>query len=104
MTRDRTVPSPTPASNMRMAGGAGWMLASSSETRLAISVFSLQVETNRRYFCLLSKNRLGHSALNFPALSALFGLLRLTNAVLGVNRRGTLTLDRRPRLTPFWRR
>src|ERR1700722_18123264 len=57
MTRDRTVPSPTPASNMRMAGGAGWMLASSSETRLAISVFSLQVETNRRYFCLLSKNR-----------------------------------------------
>jgi hypothetical protein len=57
MTRDKTVPSPTPASNMRMAGGAGWMLASSSETRLAISVFSLQVETNRRYFCLLSKNR-----------------------------------------------
>ena len=37
--------------------GAGWMLASSSETRLAISVFSLQVETNRRYFCLLSKKR-----------------------------------------------
>ena len=33
------------------------MLASSSETRLAISVFSPQVETNRRYFCLLSKNR-----------------------------------------------
>lgn len=24
---------------------------------MAISVFSLQVETNRRYFCLLSKNR-----------------------------------------------
>jgi hypothetical protein len=33
------------------------MLASSSETLFATSVFSPQVETNRRYFCLLSKNR-----------------------------------------------
>lgn len=46
-----------PASNMRNAGGAGCRLVSSSETRLAISVFSLQVETNSRYYCRLSKKR-----------------------------------------------
>src|ERR1700745_574506 len=56
-TRDNTVPSPTPASNSRSAGGDGCRLVSSSETRLAISVFSLQVETNSRYFWRLSKKR-----------------------------------------------
>src|SRR5215472_7673693 len=57
MTRASTVPSPTPASNTRTAGGRGWMLASSSETRCATTHFSLQVLTNSRYFCRLSKNR-----------------------------------------------
>ena len=54
---DNTVPSPTPASKIRSAGGDGCKLPSSSEIRLATSVFSLQVETNSRYFCRLSKNR-----------------------------------------------
>ena len=40
MTRSSTVPSPTPASNRRNAGGRGWMLASSSETRCATTHFS----------------------------------------------------------------
>ena len=57
MTRESTVPSPTPASNTRTAGGRGWMLASSRPTRLAISHFSRQVLTNSRYFCRLSKKR-----------------------------------------------
>ncbi len=57
ITRASTVPSPTPASNTRTAGGRGWMLASSMPTRLAISHFSLQVLTNSRYFCRLSKKR-----------------------------------------------
>src|SRR6266576_242882 len=57
ITRDKTVPSPTPASKIRSAGGVGCRLPSSSEILFAISVFSLQVETNRRYFCRLSKNR-----------------------------------------------
>src|SRR5580704_17213413 len=57
ITRDSTVPSPTPASKIRSAGGDGCRLPSSSEIRLATSVFSLQVETNKRYFCRLSKNR-----------------------------------------------
>src|SRR6201997_5781740 len=57
ITRDSTVPSPTPASNSLSAGGDGCRLESSSEMRLAISVFSLQVETNSRYFCRLSKKR-----------------------------------------------
>src|SRR3979409_1506503 len=56
-TRSCTVPSPTPASNMRSAGGRGWTLASSSPTRLATTHFSLQVLTNSRYFCRLSKKR-----------------------------------------------
>src|SRR5512143_2250493 len=57
MTRDSTVPSPTPASNTRTAGGRGCRLASSRPTRLAISHFSEQVFTNSRYFCRLSKKR-----------------------------------------------
>src|SRR5829696_1173361 len=55
--RSITVPSPTPASKTRTAGGRGWMLPSSSVTRLAITHFSLQVWTKRRYFCRLSKKR-----------------------------------------------
>ena len=57
ITRASTVPSPTPASNTRSAGGRGWMLASSSATRSAITRFSLQVWTNSRYFCRFSKKR-----------------------------------------------
>src|SRR5215468_899915 len=57
ITRDSTVPSPTPASNSRSAGGDGCSVDNSSEIRLAISVFSLQVDTNKRYFCRLSKKR-----------------------------------------------
>ena len=57
ITRDSTEPSPTPASNTRTAGGRGWMLCSSSETRLATTHFSEQVLTNSRYFCRLSKKR-----------------------------------------------
>src|ERR1700749_4749141 len=56
-TFDSTVPSPTPASNTRTAGGRGWMLCSSSETRFATTHFSEQVLTNSRYFCRLSKKR-----------------------------------------------
>ncbi len=57
ITRTSTEPSPTPASNTRTAGGRGWICASSSETRCATSHFSLQVLTNSRYFCRLSKKR-----------------------------------------------
>ena len=57
ITRASTVPSPTPASNTRTAGGRGCRLASSRPTRLAISHFSEQVFTNSRYFCRLSKKR-----------------------------------------------
>src|SRR5262249_1654572 len=57
MTRASTVPSPTPASNTRTAGGRGWILVSSNATREAISHFSEQVFTNSRYFCRLSKKR-----------------------------------------------
>src|SRR6185312_17300178 len=57
MTRPSTVPSPTPASNSRSAGGRGWMLAISSDTRFATTHFSEQVLTNSRYFCRLSKKR-----------------------------------------------
>src|SRR5580693_3649160 len=57
ITRTSTEPSPTPASNTRTAGGRGWMCTSSSETRCATSHFSLQVLTNSRYFCRLSKKR-----------------------------------------------
>src|SRR5262245_55347474 len=55
--RNSTVPSPTPASKRRTAGGRGWMLASSNPTRLAITHFSLQVLTNGSYFWRLSKKR-----------------------------------------------
>src|SRR6187401_1810796 len=41
--RTSTEPSPTPASNTRTAGGRGWMLPSSSATRLATTHFSEQV-------------------------------------------------------------
>ena len=46
-----------PASNRRTAGGRGWMWPSSSPTRFATTSFSLQVLTNSRYFCRLSKKR-----------------------------------------------
>src|SRR5438477_5044497 len=46
-----------PASNSRTAGGWGWMCPSSSPTRRATTSFSLQVFTNSRYFCRLSKKR-----------------------------------------------
>src|SRR5437763_1470039 len=57
ISRASTVPSPTPASKTRKAGGRGWMADSSSATRSAITRFSLQVWTNSRYFCRFSKNR-----------------------------------------------
>src|SRR4051794_6958449 len=57
ITRSSTVPSPTPASNTRSAGGRGCTLASSMATRLATTHFSLQVLTKSRYFCRLSKKR-----------------------------------------------
>src|SRR6266852_4304473 len=46
-----------PASNRRIAGGRGWMWPSSRPTRFATTSFSLQVLTNSRYFCRLSKKR-----------------------------------------------
>src|SRR5436190_4094024 len=46
-----------PASNSRTAGGWGWMCPSSRPTRRATTSFSLQVFTNSRYFCRLSKKR-----------------------------------------------
>src|SRR5258705_11847036 len=46
-----------PASNRRTAGGRGWMWPSSRPTRPATAHFSLQVLTNIRYFCRLSKKR-----------------------------------------------
>src|SRR6478736_5977412 len=46
-----------PASKSRTAGGCGWMWPSSRPTRRATTSFSLQVLTNRRYFCRLSKKR-----------------------------------------------
>src|SRR5256885_15372334 len=54
MTRARTVPSPTPASNTLTAGGRGCILASSMPTRCATTHFSLQVLTNSKYFWRLS--------------------------------------------------
>ncbi len=54
ITRVSTVPSPTPASNMRKAGGRGWIDFSSSATRCATTHFSEQVFTNIRYFWRLS--------------------------------------------------
>src|SRR5690242_13928269 len=57
MTRVSTVPSPTPASKMRTAGGFGWILASSRLTRSAMIHFSPHVFTKSRYFWRLSKNR-----------------------------------------------
>src|SRR5258707_12153853 len=82
ITRDSTVPSPTPASKIRRAGGGGCRLASSSEILFATSVFSLQVETNSRYFCRLSKNRKpagawsGAATAPFISLTAADGWLR----------------------------
>src|SRR3981081_3225704 len=57
ITRDSTVPSPTPASKIRSAGGGGCRVPSSRENRCATSVFSLQVATKRRDVCRLAKNR-----------------------------------------------
>ena len=70
IARSSTVPSPTPASNRRSAGGRGWILASSSPTRLAITHFSLQVLTNSRYFCRLSKKRKLRCGSRWPLMSA----------------------------------
>src|SRR5215471_10416870 len=69
ITRLSTEPSPTPASNRRTAGGRGWMLASSSETRWATTHFSLQVFTNKRYFCRLSKKRKLRCGSGSPGLA-----------------------------------
>jgi hypothetical protein len=73
ITRDSTVP--TPASKIRSAGGAGCRLPSSSEIRLPTSVFSLQVETNSRYFCRLSKNRKPGGATVLAAAAPFSGLV-----------------------------
>src|SRR6266511_2749069 len=81
--RKSTVPSPTPASNRLTAGGRGWMLASSSDTRFAITHFSLQVLTNSRYFCRLSKKRklrCGSSAAGLGAAGR--GTGAMTGAIL----------------------
>src|SRR5581483_9202693 len=75
MTRDSTVPSPTPASKMRSAGGVGCKLPSSSEILFATSVFSLQVETKRRYFWRLSKKRKPGGAALVAAKAPLAGLV-----------------------------
>src|SRR5258705_11246896 len=75
ITRDSTVPSPTPASKIRSAGGVGCRLPSSSEILFATSVFSLQVETNSRYFCRLSKNRKPAGAAPGGGAGAVFVLL-----------------------------
>src|SRR5216684_3943711 len=74
ITRDSTVPSPTPASKIRSAGGIGCRLPSSSEILFATSVFSLQVETNSRYFCRLSKNRKPAGAASGAAAAPFIGL------------------------------
>src|SRR6202171_6778814 len=74
ITRDSTVPSPTPASKMRSAGGAGCRLPSSSEILFPTSVFSLQVETNSRYFWRLSKKRKPAGAMALAAAAPLVGL------------------------------
>src|SRR5712664_1031239 len=74
ITRDSTVPSPTPASKIRSAGGVGCRLPSSSEILFATSVFSLQVETNSRYFCRLSKNRKPAGAWSDAAATPFIGL------------------------------
>ena len=52
--RDRTVPSPIPASNSSSAGGVGRSRAISSAQRAAMTAFSLQVVTKARYFWRLS--------------------------------------------------
>jgi hypothetical protein len=53
-TRERTVPSPIPASKRLRAGGVGSRNASSSAHRAAMRVFSLHVVTKARYFWRLS--------------------------------------------------
>ena len=53
-TRERTVPSPMPASKRWSAGGVGCSLVNSSAQRAAMTAFSLQVVTNARYFWRLS--------------------------------------------------
>ena len=73
MTRVSTVPSPTPASKRRRAGGRGLMLASSMATRLATTHFSEQVFTKSRYFCRLSKKRKFSSVLPLEPLEAAAG-------------------------------
>ncbi len=56
-TRAKTVPSPMPASKMRIDGGVGITLLSSRETRSPITHFYEQVLTKSRYFWRLSKKR-----------------------------------------------
>src|SRR5690348_7061379 len=82
MTRDNTVPSPTPASNRRSAGGDGCNVASSNDTRLAISVFSLQVDTNKRYFWRLSKKRKPDGTTSTGATAELWAGLAMALAAL----------------------
>src|SRR5579863_5226835 len=85
ITRDNTVPSPTPASKTRSAGGAGCRLPSSREIRFATSVFSLQVDTNRRYFCLLSKKRNPAGATLVAATAPLPSFLATDGSLVGVD-------------------
>jgi len=60
----------TPASNTRTAGGRGWMLASSKCDPVGDTHFSLQVLTNNRYFCRLSKKRKLRCGSGVPAAPA----------------------------------
>jgi len=55
--RDSTVPSPTPASNSRSGGGDGCSVDQFERARLAISVFSLQVETEQQIFLAVVEKR-----------------------------------------------
>src|ERR1700691_5333974 len=84
ITRDSTVPSPTPASKIRSAGGDCCILPSSRKILFATSVFSLQVDTNRRYFCRLSKNRKPAGATPVAAAAPLTGLFA-ANSLLGAD-------------------
>src|SRR5215831_14841592 len=82
MTWLRTVASPIPASNIRIAGGTGCRCLSSIPTRSAMTHFSLQVVTKRRYFSRLSKNRKGRVT---ESLSMVLYLYMDTEYVYGYN-------------------
>src|SRR5262244_1677664 len=86
MTWLRTVASPMPASNTRTAGGTGCRCLSSIPTRSAMTHFSLQVVTKRRYFSRLSKNRKGRVA---ESLSMVLYLYMNAEDVYGYNATNT---------------